>query len=260
MTLSCSTTVCPQLSLVDAMEFAKNAGFGGIELFLAWTESSPVRAGLTPGIVRQRLDDAGLILTGLNIRNITGQKPGAKERGLDGNLNQIEKDIRLAGDLGLTSANTKGGARTREAQEDLIEGVNRLLERRPDLTLNLGNHHGNRLQGLADYRAVMPHVNRRAKILLDTGHLIVDRENILKIVEAFPDRIGLVHLRDQKDDTPVPFGEGDLPFEDLFRLLKQTGYQGTLVVELEHVTWGDPLDATQAAREYVQAVLDRTGD
>ncbi len=121
--------------------------------------------------------------------------------------------------------------------------------------MNLGNHSGNRLQGLADFQAVMPHLNDRAKILIDTGHLLSAGEDILRLTETFAGRIGLVHLRDQQGDKPVPFGEGDLPFGDLIRLLEGAGYEGVLVVELEDVTWGDPPGAARAAREYVEALL-----
>ena len=259
MNLSCSATACPEADLPGALTFARNAGFSGIELFCNWTKSTPVQPGLSAQAVRDHLRDHDVTLTGLNIGNLTGLDPDTKERNLDANLNRLERDIDLARELGLNSVNLKGGGRTQEALEDLIEGINRLLERVPDVTLNLGNHRGNRLQGLSDYQAVMSRVGDRAKVLIDTGHLLPIGEDILAFAEAFAGRIGLVHLRDQKGDEPVPFGEGDLPFEDLFRLLKASGYDGTLVVELEHVTWDDPLRATRTAREYVEAVLGRVG-
>ena len=130
-----------------------------------------------------------------------------------------------------------------------------LLGRFPDFTLNLGNHHGNRLQGLSDFKAVMPHVNERAKVLIDTGHLLSVGENVLAFAEAFANRVGLVHVRDQKGETPVPFGQGDLPFKDLLGILKNAGYNGILVIELEKITWGEPAHACKMAREFVQNLL-----
>ena len=49
---------------------------------------------------------------------------------------------------------------------------------------------------------------------------------------ALAGRIGLVHLRDQQGEKPVPFWEGELPFAELFKLLADSGYDGPLVVEL----------------------------
>ena len=255
MNLSFSPTVCPDALLPEALETAKTAGFDRIELFRTWTESNPVHPDTSVRMVRERLQAAGITLTGLNVRNLTGRKADSDERNLHYNLRQVEWDIHLAKALGLETASLKGGARTGEAQEDLIEGVNRLLERVPDVTLNLGNHTGNRLQGLEDFQAVMPHLGDRARILLDTGHLLSAGEDILPFAETFADRIGLAHLRDQKGEQPVPFGQGDLPFDPLIRILKGAGYDGTLVVELEQVTWDDPPNATRTARKYVESIL-----
>jgi sugar phosphate isomerase/epimerase len=255
MNLSFSTTACPKAELPEALEICKAAGFDKIELFRTWTESSPVHDNTSVPMVRDRLNQAGVTLTGLNIRNITGRKADSDERDLGYNLRQITWDIHLARALHLTSANTKGGQRTEEALADLIEGVNTTLERMENFTLNLGNHAGNRLQGLEDYQAVMPHVHERAKILLDTGHLLTAGEDILRFAETFADRIGLVHLRDQKGDTPVPFGEGDLPFEELIQILKGVGYDGTLVIELEKITWGAPAEAAATAKAYIENLL-----
>ncbi len=247
MNLSFSPTVCPEALLSDALEMAKNAGFGKIELFRAWTESSPIHPDTSVRMVRECLQAAGVTLT--------GRKADSDERNLPYNLGQVEWDIHLARALGLKTANLKGGARTQEAQEDLIEGVNQLLERVPDVTLNLENHMGSRLQDLADYQTVMPHLDGRVRILLDTGHLLSAGGDILQFAETFADRIGLVHLRDQQGDQPVPFGEGDLPFEGLIRTLRGAEYDGTLVVELEGVTWADPAEAARTQREYVETIL-----
>ena len=53
----------------------------------------------------------------------------------------------------------------------------------------------------------------------------------------------------------MPFGEGDLPFEDVIGILKGAGYEGELVIELEKVTWGEPVQACAVAREYVEKIL-----
>jgi len=108
--------------------------------------------------------------------------------------------------------------------KDLIEGVNTLLNRIPDITLNLGNHHGNRLENLSDYRLIMPDLDSRARILLDTGHLLTAGEDILT-------------------------------FADLMNLLKQADYRGPLVVELENVDWASPVEAAETAHNFVESLL-----
>ena len=172
MQLMCSTSVCPDLLLPQALDFVKKAGFEAIELFRTWTASSPVHPDFTVPMVRRHLRETDIQLTGLNIRNLTGRKADSDEHNLNYNLYQVEWDIHLARALGLKTASLKGGERTEEALKDLIDGVNQLLERIPDVTLNLGTQQGNRLQGLADFRAVLPHLNERAQVQLDTGRYL----------------------------------------------------------------------------------------
>ncbi len=255
MQLVFSPTICPDLQLPAALELAKGAGFSQIELFRDWTESSPVHAATSVPMVRERIAAAGFQLSALNIRNITGRKADSDERNLSYNLRQLEWDIHLGRALGVEMVNAKGGARTDEALEDLLEGVNTLLERLPQIQLNLGNQMGNRLQGIDDYKAAMPELGERARVLVDTGHLLTAGENVLAFAEAFAERIGLVHLRDQQGDKPVPFGAGDLPFFELIALLKDADYDGNLVIELEQVDWAAPSAALVAAREYVEELL-----
>lgn len=255
MQLVFSPTICPDLQLPAALELAKGAGFARIELFRAWTESSPVHAETSVPMVRERIAAAGFQLSALNIRNLTGRKADSDERNLPYNLRQLEWDIHLGRALGVETVNSKGGARTDEALEDLVAGVNSLLERLPQIQLNLGNQLGNRLQSVDDYKAVMPELDERARVLVDTGHLLTAGENVLAFAEAFAERIGLVHLRDQQGEKPVPFGEGELPFFELLALLKDADYSGDLVIELEQVDWAQPRAALVAAREYVEGLL-----
>ena len=138
---------------------------------------------------------------------------------------------------------------------DLVFGVNQLLETLPDMVLNLGNARGTRLEGLGDFQTVLTHLHDRAHVLLNTGQLLSAGEKPAAFAEALAGRIGRVHLRDQQGDTPVPFGQGDLALLELLEVLRQAGYDGELVVELEGVDWDEPLAATIAAREYVESLL-----
>ncbi len=258
MQLTCSTSVCPDLILPQALDFVKQAGFDAIELSRACTESSPVHPDFPVPLVRQHLRETGIRLTGLNIRNLTGRKADSDERNLDYNLYQVEWDIHLARALRLKSANLKGGERTDEALEDLIDGMKQLLERVPDVTLNLDSQIGNRLQGLEDFQAVLPHLDSRAKLLLDTGRLLEAGEDVMECAQAFVERIGLVRLCDWQGAKPVPFGRGDLPLEALLKLLHQAGYEGYLVIAFEQVDQDEALSAAVGARAYIEDVLSST--
>ena len=131
MDLVFSPTACPELELPQVLQLAADSGFKRIQLFRDATESSPVHPNTSVPMVRERIAAAGFSLAGLNIRNLTGRKADSDEHNLPYNLRQLEWDIHLGRALGLTEFNLSGGARTDEAQEDLIEGTNELLERLP---------------------------------------------------------------------------------------------------------------------------------
>ena len=257
MELVCSPAVCPDLQLPAFLEFARTIGLSRVELCRDCCESSPVHPDFSVRMVRNHLQLASVLLTGLNVRELTGRKADSDERNLSYNLRQLQWDIHLGRALGVKTVALRGGARTAEAMDDLIEGVNQLLDGIPDVTLNLGSAPQNRLEGLADFESVMCQVGDRARVLLDTGRLLDAGESPLHIVEAFAGRIGLVHLGDRRDARPVPVGEGDLPVSELLDLLRDSGYDGLLVLAPEAIAGTDPVAAVLTARACLLQELGR---
>ena len=260
MKLSCSVTACPDLLLPDALAFVGKAGYHGIELFRAKTESNPGIQHASVMTVRQWIADSGIVLTGLNIRDLTGRKADTNERNLRYNLHQLEWDMHLAHALRLGCVNIQGGLHTAEARDDLIEGLNQLVERRTDMTINLASRRGTCLETLADYRSVLPQVGEQVKVLLDTGNLIAAGEDAIRCAEALAGRIGLVRLRDHDGERHVAFGEGRLAFNDLFKQLRDVEYDGGVVVELQQVRSEMQFDAAVDARQYVEDALHGSPD
>lgn len=257
MRLSCSALSCPTSRLPEALAFTRQAGLGAIELFRDRTESTPVHPDFSVRTVREALASARIRLSGFTVRNLTGMKADSNERNLDYNLRQLSWDIHLGRALGLKHANLSGGIRSEENLEDVVAGVNKLLETLPpDLDLNLANAPNNRLQGLADFQSVMPRVGPRAKVLLDAGALLAAGEEVLPFAEAFAVRIGMVRLGDRKGAERVRFGEGDLPLKDLLTVLQKAGFKGDLVLALEPAEGEDALPAVRAAREHVEGALE----
>jgi sugar phosphate isomerase/epimerase len=253
MQLAFSPLVCPLLRLPEMLALAKQAGFARLELFRDRTESTPVHADFSVPMVRDSIREKYLELSAFNIRPLTGRKADSDERNLHYNLRQLEWDIHLGRALGTKNINLVSGARTQEALEDLVQGVNQLLERVPDVSLNLGNRLGTCLQEPGDYGSVLPQLNGRARLLLDTGQLLAAGQDVLRFAEEFSSRLGQVHLGDRKGERPAPLGQGDLPLAELLSLLRQAGYHGHLVIALEELD--DPLSAVVAARRRVEELL-----
>ena len=234
MQLILNPSLCPDLRLAEFLQLAKEAGFPAVELNRSDSQSSPVHPEVSVRMVRDHLQAAGLQLSGFNIRPLTGRKADSDERNLGYNLRQLEWDIHLGRALGLKSANLIGGART---------GVQQLLHRIPDLSLNLGSAPGTPARELADYQALIPCLDPRARVLLDTGALLAACEDPLRVAQVFGRRIGGVHLS-------APLGEGGWSCEALLRHLRSAEYSGVLVVAL--APSDQPLEAARQARQYLE--------
>lgn len=243
MQLSLNPSLCPSFRLAEFLQLAVEAGFSAVELNRSESESSPVHPEVSVRMVREQLQAAGLQLTGLNIRPLTGRKADSDERNLGYNLRQLEWDIHLGRALGLRTANLCGGARTDEARADLRSGVQQLLRRIPDISLNLGSAPGTPVQGLADYQALIPCLDPRAGVLLDTGALLAAGEDPLRVAQVFGRRLGVVHLR----------VVGGAPCEALLLHLREVEYGGILVVALAPAD--QPLEAALQARQYLERFL-----
>src|ERR1041385_99029 len=155
MILSCRTMVCPQLRLPEALALVKEAGYEGIELVRLGAESTPVQPEISVRVARETIQSSGLLLTGFEIRPLTGRKADTDQRNLAYNLRQLEWDIHLARALGCHEIAVFGGAPNAEAREDFGAGITQLLEKIPDVRLNVGSRPETCLVTLADYLDVL---------------------------------------------------------------------------------------------------------
>jgi sugar phosphate isomerase/epimerase len=69
---------------------------------------------------------------------------------------------------------------------------------------------------------------------LDVGHAFVGRNRFQHLISAFKSKIGHIHLSDNKfrEDDHLPLGAGNINWPEVVRALKQTGYDGTITLEV----------------------------
>ena len=105
-----------------------------------------------------------------------------------------------------------------------------------DITVCIENLSENAEQ-MAPIFDALPSLN----LTLDLGHaqLLSDQNRSFGFVEQFPDRIRHIHLHDnlggdsQADDLHLPLGKGVVDFDGILQRLSQTGYTGTMTLELK---------------------------
>jgi hydroxypyruvate isomerase len=96
------------------------------------------------------------------------------------------------------------------------------------------------------------------KLMLDTGHLAMNGENIPAIIKTHAHRIGAVQVADvsRDDATRVDIGAGTLDWPSIFKALRGIGYGG--LMEVEHQPLEDSRDGELTLLARLRAADART--
>ena len=101
----------------------------------------------------------------------------------------------------------------------------------------LQNHKGSAITTLQDFREVLRAVNDpHMKAVLEVGHFQRAGVHWRDGWDLLGERIALIHVNDIRDGESVPFGTGTVDFAGLMKQIKQSGYAGNIVLELELAT------------------------
>lgn len=145
------------------------------------------------------------------------------------------------------------------------------------LTATVHPHVGTMIESGAEADRVL--AGSKIKLCLDTGHLLIGGGDPAAVVQAHPDRIGHMHLKDVRRDLAarvqsgeltyteavaqgiyVPLGSGDVDIAGIVQALEAAGYNGWYVMEQDSIltaspeeTGVDPRDDIRASIAYVLA-------
>ena len=161
----------------------------------------------------------------------------------------------------------------------LCEGLDRLGALAVSRGFRLCYHHhmGTVVQTAAETEYLMEHTTPgRVWLCYDTGHFTFAGEDPMAVLKKYADRVGHVHLKDmrlpvvkQARDEGWSFlqavrngaftvpGDGGVQFDEVFRVLAESGYQGWLLLEAEQdPAKADPLEYAMKARTFIH---EKTG-
>ncbi len=185
---------------------------------------------------RRRIDDAGLVVSSLQ----GGGRFGDPDSGeADRQIELRRRAIDAAHIFGCAVIAASGPKR----EGSTIADVTRFLERFGPIAEASGVKHAlephwhNRIEDVADYRAIFAAVDSPAYgNALDTGHRYAAGVSIDQLLDAFIDRVQVLHLKDA--DRPAthdfaPFGRGKIDNRGIIRRCAANGFDGFAVVELE---------------------------
>ena len=231
-------------------------GYEGVEMF----DGNVADFAERPDELVALLDSAGVQLVGV----YTGANFIYDEI-LPEELSRVTRAAELAARFGASSLVVGGGAR--RASGTQAEDYKRLAAALDQVT-DIATAHGLEacyhphlttiVESPEELDLLMPHT--RIGFCPDTAHLAAGGGDPADLIRRYPDRIRHVHLKDARLSPLefLPLGAGEIDFAGVLEALRETGYDGWLIVELDSYA-GDPRDAAAQSKTYLDRLLATTG-
>lgn len=239
-------------STEQAVRAIAAAGFEGVEVF----DGNLTDYEASPRALLDLLEELGTPLVGV----YTGANFVYDEI-LEDELYKIARASDLAAAFGARTLVVGGGAKRPGGPHDgdfdrLAAGLDRAAElaAAAGLTASYHPHLGTLVEGPDALGEVMA----RSSIAFcpDTAHLAAGGGDPATLIRRYADRLAHVHLKDldRATTTFLPLGRGDLDFPGILAAVRDAGYDGWLMVELDAYD-GDPAEAAQISKAYLDRLL-----
>lgn len=145
-----------------------------------------------------------------------------------------------------------------ERQQNMLSCVNAIAERANDKGI-VCSYHPNSPKGSVfrteeDYKILLNGLNRDwIGYTPDVGHIVKVDMNPLSIIKEYRELVNLVHYKDMyADGRWAPTGQGIIDFKGITQYLKDTDYEGWIVMEDEcDAAITDPDGVTLADGKYI---------
>ena len=222
----------------DVLEETRWAAANGFE-FLDLTIEGPQAAldQIDPQAIRQLLDAAGMGAVGHTawflpfaspvervrhaaVEEVAAALPAFAEVGAQMVNVHIAKGIGSFGHASMTGLN--GASFAELAELAAPHGIRMMVEHPPEASLSIG-----------DIRVILD-ADARLGFHLDVGHANVGGDRLEGLLKAFGARLCHVHLSDNRGrgDDHMPLGAGRIDWPRAIGLLRQSGYDGTITLEV----------------------------
>lgn len=265
--LNTSTIRGQKLTLVQEIELAAKAGYQGIEPWLSEIEDH-VRSGGTLADLRKRIADAGLTVEGgIGFAEWIVDDEAQRSAGLE----QARRDMDTLAAIGAT----RMAAPAAGAQDQVGLNLYKAAERYRKL-LELGEQTGitpllevwgfsKTISQLGEALLVAAEARHpKASLLLDVYHLYKGGSEFTGLKLVHGPAVAVLHMNDYpaqparakiEDSDRVFPGDGVAPLKQIFRDLKNNGFDGVLSLELFNPTYyqRDPLEVIREGLEKMKA-------
>ena len=169
--------------------------------------------------------------------------------------------------IGGTEATEKSPALIKEWGREATELGRQAFESH-GVRIGVHPHVGSLIETRADIEVAMDATDPRYFHLApDTGPLVAGGSDPVEVFNTYAPRIVHAHLKDyQRPAAPgargtyVPLGRGNVDFPQLVQILRRSGFDGWLDVELDGGRGADPAAVAREARDYIRGPLSLSLD
>jgi D-psicose/D-tagatose/L-ribulose 3-epimerase len=223
--------------MIDVLKFLKKVGFDGVEVPIfdlsreKWKNWS------------QKLDDLGLERVGVTFCTAEANPidpDETKRRNAIENLKQAVEcaeimgaDL-LSGPIHSALGVFTGKGPTEQELEWAIQGIREVAEHASKHNITLGIEYLNRfenylLTNAADTLSFVQKVNHgNCQVMFDTFHANIEEKNIAASLKSTIHRVPHIQISENDRSTP---GKGNVDWEGVFKVVKESGYDGWLSIE-----------------------------
>lgn len=238
--LIATSMVFRNFPLREAMRQIREHGFDEMEITVAglFTPHFLHLKEMTIAEMKEKAEEAaenGVHVYALNVG--AGYNPANPSETRQTHLNAL----RLAHAYGAEVVTVGAGAI--DVGIDTIEGLKEISRYLNEMSLIAWNEYGVRLSVEAPHRGTVSekyeqiltfwaYMPERLLCTMDVAHITFAGADIEQVLKTVGPRLGHVHLRDAKPgNSMIPYGEGEVDFARVFRLLEQYRYQGKCSLE-----------------------------
>ncbi|MEV6035832.1 sugar phosphate isomerase/epimerase family protein [Nonomuraea sp. NPDC052116] len=251
--------------LADALDVIADLGYAGVALTLDHHHLDPYADGLGPRVAKlaDRLRTLGLgvvIETGARFLLDPRRKhaPTLLDDDRETRVDFLRRAVAIGADLGAEAVSFWSGVRPAHvdpalAWERLVEGCARVLDTAWGAGVPLGfePEPGMLVETIAGWRALHRELGSPTGfgITLDIGHCRCNEPDpVPACVEAVAGHLVNVQIDDMRRGVHehLEFGEGEVDFPPVLRVLADSGYRGLVAVELPRHSHAAPTVAAQS--------------
>lgn len=227
----------PMIDVTQEIASFGDLGFDFIDLTLE--PEATYSATIKTDVVANALEKAGLFAVGHTAWYLPIASTFPEFRELA--LKELERCMKVFSDLGVNRMNVHPHLRAPLHDEDWViahntDTIARLSDLSSELGITILIENMPAFSRVAQMKPLMETIPE-ARLLLDVGHANLDTpyNRSEELLANFGHRLGHVHVSDNKgghDDLHLPLGVGSINWLHIVRLIKNTGYDDTITIEV----------------------------